>query len=92
MQSCGMCGHNSFNGFRNVIWSEVDVVDSRRGQELGFSNIATSSLFVTANLTPLAMESQQKFFQKSSKEVINETISMFFRILEPIFLLPSLIM
>jgi len=45
----------------------VDVVDSRRGQELGFSNIATSSLFVTANLTPLAMESQQKFFQKSSK-------------------------
>ncbi len=70
----------------------MDVVDSRRGQELGFSNIATSSLFVTANLTPLAMESQQKFFQKSSKEVINETISMFFRILEPIFLLPSLIM
>ncbi len=46
---------------------EVDVVDSKKGQELGFSNIATSLLFVSTNLAPLATKSQQKFFQKSSK-------------------------
>ncbi len=70
----------------------MDVVDSRRGQEVGFSNIATSSLFVSANLVPLVMESQYKFFQKSSKQMTCETISMLFGILEPRFLLPSLIM
>ncbi len=35
----------------------MDVVDSRKGQELGFSNIATSLLFVYAILAPLVTES-----------------------------------
>jgi len=47
---------------------------------------------IFANLVALAMESQQKFFQKSSKQTIGETISMLSRILELGFLLPSLIM
>jgi hypothetical protein len=70
----------------------VDIVNFRKGHGLGFSNIATSSLSIFANLAPLAMESQQKFFQKLSKQAIGETISMLFGILEPSFLLPSLIM
>jgi len=70
----------------------VDVVDFRRGQELRFSNITTSSLFVFANLAPLAMESQQKFFQKSSKQGIGDIESMLFRILKLGFLLLNLIM
>jgi hypothetical protein len=36
----------------------VDVVDFKKGQELKFSNIATSSLFFFANVAPLAMEPQ----------------------------------
>jgi hypothetical protein len=43
-----------------------------------------------ANLAPTATESQQKFFQKSSKQATGETISMIFEILEPEFLLPRL--
>lgn len=37
---------------------EVDVVDSKKEQELGFSNITTSSLFIFANMASLATKSQ----------------------------------
>jgi hypothetical protein len=41
-------------------------------------------------MASLATKSQQKFFQKSSKQMIGETISMLFGILEPRFMLPNL--
>jgi hypothetical protein len=61
----------------------MDVVDFRRGQGLGFSNIVTSSLFVFVNLAPPTMESQQISFQKSSKKMTSEIISMLSGILKP---------
>ncbi len=43
----GNGGNNNFIIFQNVTWSKMDVANFGRGHELGFFNIATSSLFLS---------------------------------------------